>query len=186
MALGFLLEQVAKTFFFGQFPSSEHITSRWPHKWKRGWGLLTDYNFFNNIFVWATRTAYMVPQSIIKARQILDFITAAPAGVLFDKLETEERISSLNLNMTWVMRTAVMLQDRFRIQNYFWQSIFDNVFLLEKRSENCWNSAETSARFSWDKCTWREESPVHVQNGKQLTKVVVLKKKKQKPNSKKV
>lgn len=125
VALRLLLEQVAKTFFFGQFLSSEHITSRWPHKWKRDWGLLTVYNFFNNIFVWATQAAYVVPQSFLKARHPLDFITAAPAEVFFDNLETEERISSLNLNITWVMRAAVMLQEKFKIQNYFWQSIFD-------------------------------------------------------------
>lgn len=73
----------------------------------------------------------MVLQSILKAQHLLDFITASPAGVLFDNLETEERISSLNLNITGVMRAAVILQDRFRFQNYFDSQLLTMFFFRE-------------------------------------------------------
>lgn len=49
--------------------------------------MLTACNFLNSTFVWATMMTLVVPQSILKVRHLLDFIIAAPAGVLFVNME---------------------------------------------------------------------------------------------------
>lgn len=57
------------------------------------------------------------------------------------------------------MRAAAMLQDRFKIKN-----IFYSIFLLEKSCKDL-RQVQDSAH---------EEKNHHVQNGKQLTKVVTF------------
>lgn len=60
---------------------------------------------------------HAVPQSILRARHLLDFITTAPVSLI--TWRTKDRVSSLNLNITWIMRVAGMLDGRLRIQNDF-------------------------------------------------------------------
>lgn len=105
-------------FFFSlHFPSSEeHKTSTWPHKWKRAWGFPTAYNFFTSTFGWATQMTCGASEHFKgKAPSRLHHSSTS----LFDNLETKDRVSSLNLNITWIMRVAGMLDGRLRIQNDF-------------------------------------------------------------------
>lgn len=60
---------------------------------------------------------HAVPQSILRARHLLEFITAAPASLI--TWRTKDRVSSLNLNISWIMSIAGMLDGRLRIQNDF-------------------------------------------------------------------